>query len=174
MAFFAQQDHMRVFHFIVDCLDFMGKQMHLLFLPFFGTSDQPCWLAEACKILLLFLLLLHHLLLLTLIQCTGLAADIAQYASKYKPDNKEDRTPLAMVLSLDPRYFPEELFTSKQRKSVAWLSISATACQPCLKLQAVSTSTLGPPAVLWMLKSDPCCSCARIYRSRLHLKACFQ
>ena len=24
----------------------------LLFLPFFGTSDQPCWLAEACKILL--------------------------------------------------------------------------------------------------------------------------
>ena len=24
-AFFAQQDHMQVFHFIVDCLDFMGK-----------------------------------------------------------------------------------------------------------------------------------------------------
>ena len=24
-AFFAQQDHMRVFHFIVDCLDFVGK-----------------------------------------------------------------------------------------------------------------------------------------------------
>ena len=24
-AFFAQQDHMRVLHFIVDCLDFMGK-----------------------------------------------------------------------------------------------------------------------------------------------------
>ena len=30
--------------------------MHLLFLPFCGTSDQPCWLAEAC-IILLFLLL---------------------------------------------------------------------------------------------------------------------
>ena len=24
-SFFAQQDHMRVFHFTVDCLDFMGK-----------------------------------------------------------------------------------------------------------------------------------------------------
>ena len=24
-----------------------------------GTSDRPCWLAEACKILLLLLLLLH-------------------------------------------------------------------------------------------------------------------
>ena len=24
-AFFAQQDHMRVFHFILDCLDFLGK-----------------------------------------------------------------------------------------------------------------------------------------------------
>ena len=26
--------------------------MHLLFLPFFGTSDQPCWLAEACQAVL--------------------------------------------------------------------------------------------------------------------------
>ena len=25
-----------------------------------GTSDQPCWLAEACKILLLLLLLCTH------------------------------------------------------------------------------------------------------------------
>ena len=39
-AFFAHQDHNRVFHFIVACLDFMGKQMHLLILPFFGTSDH--------------------------------------------------------------------------------------------------------------------------------------
>ena len=23
--------------------------MHLLFVPLFGTRDQPCWLAEACK-----------------------------------------------------------------------------------------------------------------------------
>ena len=44
---------MRFFHFVVDCLDFMGKCMHLLFLPFFGTSDQPCWLAEACRFTLL-------------------------------------------------------------------------------------------------------------------------
>ena len=40
-AFFAQQDHMQVFHFTVDCLDVMGKQRHLWFLPFCGTSDQP-------------------------------------------------------------------------------------------------------------------------------------
>ena len=37
------------FLFIVDCLDGMGTSLHLLLLPFFGTSDQPCWLAEACK-----------------------------------------------------------------------------------------------------------------------------
>ena len=36
MAYFAQQDHRRVFHFIVDCVDFMGQLMHLLFLPFFA------------------------------------------------------------------------------------------------------------------------------------------
>ena len=46
----------------------------------------------------------------------GLAADIAQYASKYQPDNMEDKKPLAMVMSLDSRYFPEELYTSKERK----------------------------------------------------------
>ncbi|KAL3137784.1 DNA-directed RNA polymerase III subunit RPC7-like [Trebouxia sp. C0009 RCD-2024] len=46
----------------------------------------------------------------------GLAADIAQYASKYKPDGMEDKKPLAMVMSLDSRYFPEELYTSKERK----------------------------------------------------------
>lgn len=46
----------------------------------------------------------------------GLAADIAQYASKYKPDNMEDKKPLAMVMSLDSRYFPEELYSSKERK----------------------------------------------------------
>ena len=39
-GFFHQQEHVPVFHLIVDCLDFMGKQMHLLFLPFFGTSFQ--------------------------------------------------------------------------------------------------------------------------------------
>ena len=39
----------------VDCLDLTGKQMHLLFLPFFGTSDQPCWLTEARNFLLLLL-----------------------------------------------------------------------------------------------------------------------
>lgn len=48
--------------------------------------------------------------------CAGLAADIAQYASKYKPDGMEDKKPLAMVMSLDSRYFPEELYTSKERK----------------------------------------------------------
>ena len=48
--------------------------------------------------------------------CVGLAADIAQYASKYKPDAMEDKKPLAMVMSLDSRYFPEELYTSKERK----------------------------------------------------------
>ena len=36
-AFCARQDQMRVFHFVVDCLDFMGEYMHLSFLPFFGT-----------------------------------------------------------------------------------------------------------------------------------------
>ena len=43
MAFFAQQDHRQMFHFVVDCLDFV----HLFFLLFFGIGDQHCWLAEA-------------------------------------------------------------------------------------------------------------------------------
>ena len=30
-----------------------GKSKRLVFLPFYGTNDQPCWLAEACQILLL-------------------------------------------------------------------------------------------------------------------------
>ena len=34
----------------------IGQDQPYMFLPFCGTSDQPCWLAEACKILVLLLL----------------------------------------------------------------------------------------------------------------------
>ncbi len=44
-SFFAQPDHIGVFRYAVDCLDFM--------IAMSGTSDRPCWLAESCKILLL-------------------------------------------------------------------------------------------------------------------------
>ena len=52
-SFFAQPDQMGVFHYVIDCLD-------LNMIAIIGTSDRPCWLAEACKILLLLLLLLLH------------------------------------------------------------------------------------------------------------------
>ena len=47
-SFLAQPDHMGVFHYVVDCLDFMDD---LNMIAMIGTSDRPCWLAEACKIL---------------------------------------------------------------------------------------------------------------------------
>ena len=43
--FFVQRDHLRVFHYVIDCLDLMDKESLLLC----GTCDQPCWLAKACK-----------------------------------------------------------------------------------------------------------------------------
>ncbi len=46
----------------------------------------------------------------------GLAAEIAQYSSKYWPESQEGKRSLALVMSLDPRYFPDELYTSKDRK----------------------------------------------------------
>ena len=45
----------------------------------------------------------------------GVAADIARYTGK-DPTAGQDAKRLAMVMSLDPRYFPEELYTSKERK----------------------------------------------------------
>ncbi len=45
----------------------------------------------------------------------GVAADIAKYTGK-DPSASQDAKRLAMVMSLDPRYFPEELYTSKERK----------------------------------------------------------
>ena len=45
----------------------------------------------------------------------GVAADIARYTGK-DPSAGQDANRLAMVMSLDPRYFPEELYTSKERK----------------------------------------------------------
>lgn len=47
----------------------------------------------------------------------GLSADIARYSSKYRPENKDSKASLAMVMSLDPYYFPEELYTTKERKA---------------------------------------------------------
>ena len=46
----------------------------------------------------------------------GIAADIAHYSSKYRPDGQDGKRSLAMVMSLDPHYFPEELYTNKERK----------------------------------------------------------
>ena len=45
-SFFAQQDHLGVWNYVCGCLDFMN-------IDVIGTSDQSCWLAEACIILLL-------------------------------------------------------------------------------------------------------------------------
>ena len=48
-SFFAQQDHLGALNYVIDCLNFI--------IAMIGTSDQSCWLAKACKILLLLLLL---------------------------------------------------------------------------------------------------------------------
>ena len=48
-SFFAQQDHLRVYNYVINCLNLMDKKSLLLC----GTCDQPCWLAKACKTLLL-------------------------------------------------------------------------------------------------------------------------
>ena len=45
-SFFAQQDHLRVLNYVIDCLDFMSNDV----IAVIGTSDQSCWLAEACII----------------------------------------------------------------------------------------------------------------------------
>ena len=45
-ALCAQQDHMRVFHIIVECAVLMDVNAPVV-LPFFGTSYQPCRLLEA-------------------------------------------------------------------------------------------------------------------------------
>ena len=45
LSFFAQQDHLRVFHYVTDCL----KVMTLYSLPHIGTFDQPCRLATSCE-----------------------------------------------------------------------------------------------------------------------------
>lgn len=47
-SFLAQPDHVGVFHYLVDCLDFM---MISTLIAMIGTSDRPSWLAESCKIL---------------------------------------------------------------------------------------------------------------------------
>ena len=52
-SFFAQPDHMGVFPL---CHRLSGFYEDLNMIAMIGTSDQPCWLAEACKILLLLLL----------------------------------------------------------------------------------------------------------------------
>ena len=58
-SFLAQQDHLRVFHYVTECLNLMDRQS----LPLCGTCNQPCWLTPACKVLLL---LLHPKLVLIL------------------------------------------------------------------------------------------------------------
>ena len=42
-----------------------------------GTSDRPCWLAEACKILLLLLLAYHFTLTLLIKFCKALMSGVA-------------------------------------------------------------------------------------------------
>ena len=44
-SFFAKQDHLGVLNYVTDCLNFI--------IAMIGTSDQSCWLAKACKLLLL-------------------------------------------------------------------------------------------------------------------------
>ena len=48
----AQQleDHLGVLNYIIHCLDFD-------IIAMIGTSDQSCWLAQACKILVLLWLM---------------------------------------------------------------------------------------------------------------------
>ena len=49
-SFFAQQDHLGVLNYI--CYRLSRSHEHMtLYIAVIGTSDQSCWLAEACKIL---------------------------------------------------------------------------------------------------------------------------
>ena len=45
-SFFAQQDHLGVLNNVIDCL----TSCIFGIIAMVGTSDQSCWLAEACKI----------------------------------------------------------------------------------------------------------------------------
>ena len=51
-SFFAQQDHLGVLNYVIDCLISCTFDI----IAMVGTNDQSCWLAETCKILLLLLL----------------------------------------------------------------------------------------------------------------------
>lgn len=55
----------------------------------------------------------------------GVAGDIARYTGR-DPSHGEEAKRLAMVMSLDPRYFPEELYTSKERKYAALFACAPT------------------------------------------------
>ena len=44
-SFFAQQDHLGVLNYVIDCLTSCTFDI----IAIFGTSAQSCWLAEACK-----------------------------------------------------------------------------------------------------------------------------
>ena len=47
----AQRDHLRVFHYVIDCWNCTNAQSW----PLGGACDQTCWLAEARKVLHLLL-----------------------------------------------------------------------------------------------------------------------
>ena len=42
-SIFAQQNHLGVLNYVIDCLNFMNNDI----IAMIGTSDQSCWLAEA-------------------------------------------------------------------------------------------------------------------------------
>lgn len=72
----------------------------------------------------------------------GVAADIARYTGKDSSAG-QDAKRLAMVMSLDPRYFPEELYTSKERK-VSSRAASASAQQAYWAAEASKISNDNP------------------------------
>lgn len=43
------------------------------------------------------------------------AGEVERYSDKLQQQAKARRPPLTSILTLDPRYFPEELYSSKQQ-----------------------------------------------------------
>ncbi len=43
------------------------------------------------------------------------AGDVERYSDRTRQSNKPERPPLTSILTLDPRYFPEELYSTKQQ-----------------------------------------------------------
>lgn len=70
---------------------------------------------------------------LTAAQCAGSnAGDVERYSDRFNAKKQGLRPPLASVMTLDPNYFPDELYTTKQKECVqSAVHLVAARLQAC-------------------------------------------